>query len=567
MEIGVNIGLSDYYNQYNYLLKDIYLKNLEKEEEGGCLGTDLKIANYDFYKKDKDNIEYKKCSKKIYKKVFCHDHYRLSNYLSIINHQAEKLYSFSSKLTDLFNNKLGNNETIDNYIKKCLSPDSKNRINIFILFFSLCYDIIIRKEREALCYYFLQDEGHHNAIKIREDTLSTIQKYIDLKDISKMNLERICNYYDILGKNYWLFKILSLDNSRNYLDCLKKNSKNKITFNIINLFKRLKSKIQIKPINYECFTIEELFEKTIKDNKKIFKTLFGENDTIKLILEKLKENSETKNIELPQLTVAAPSYNILENEEINYDESEVYELETHDGIGRQRNRNDKEMKKILVMMKNYTDEMHILRDESFNKLKLVYKMIYKRLSLFTEIKSVNKEIYEKIVNTKHIFENKHTIFNNYSLIINDSIDEIITRKLNFEGSNDYLKFLLLEKNIVKLYTYGDPEEFQFYAESKINFFTDFNNKECHGLNFIIDFICENYKTMQNNFDITTIYDMSYYIKFSKIVGFEVSKKIFQEINNTNKIIKRRFYEYLELCKNYRGLYEKVKCLLKYTLDE
>lgn len=559
-EIGIDCGLINYYNRYDSILKEVYqADSLFEENEEGCFAINLKAADYSFYQKNKENMNHVRCSKKIYKKVFCEKHYKLAYYLSMINHQSEKLFSLIPAVNKIFNNHLGNSLVFRNYIKKCYSPISKSRINIFILFFSLHYDILLRKERNELCYYFTKNnEGHDNAIKIREDSLSVIKEYVNLDDISNMNLNRLCEYYDILSKNYWYFRILSLDISKTYLNSLEKNKENRIIINILNLIKK------INPSPYTMIkekypTIEELCKKVIRDNKKI-KDIFGK-ELITFLLEKTYK----KDVKEEKISTSPPTdYNLLDmipsdfHDDIDYEAPEPRRRNTLFNLS-------KETKMILSNEK----EMLGLVDKLYEKQKEIHNLSYERLLLLETLKEGDEKFKSIYKNAQILTSNIKS--NEYYNIIDNLIKDLINEKdKDKQHPSLYLKFLLLEKSITKLYIYGDAKEFKIMIDTKIDFFNKIRkNSNCGNAQLflhIIDFIYRFREYILSSYDLPIYFDTVYHLKYSEYSYMEKSK-ICQKARDKSLLIKKNVSEFLDACSEILIIHSKTTSYIDYLRDD
>lgn len=555
-KIGVDCGLVNYYNRYDSILKDIYqFDSIIEKSEDGCLATNLYVAGYSLYQKNKENMAHVKCSKKIYKKVFCEKHYKLATYLSMINHQSEKLFSLCPKMVKIFNNHLGASLAFREYIKKCYSPTSKSRINIFVLYFSLQYDILLRKERNELCYYFTKnDEGHNNAINIREDSLSVIKDYVNLDDISTMSFSKLCQYYDILSKNYWYFKILALDISKKYIQSLQKSKENRIIINILNL---------IKKINPQCGFIEEVYptiddlcKKIIRDNKKFFKDTFGE-DVCTHLLKPKKEKEE-------KISTSPPiSYNLLDNvpsdfhDDVDYEELQSYK----------RNHNPDDLKEARLILSNEKILMELI-NKFYDKMKAIHELTYKRLLLLESLKDGGEKFSCIYKNAQVLTSNIKS--NEYYNVINSVITDIITKN-DKSSSGLYLKFLLLEKSIFKLYIYGDAKEFKTMIDCKMDFFNKIKKDNIRKLEYaqvfihIIDFICQCRDIILCSYDLPIYFDTVYHLKYSEYSYIKKSEMC-QQAKNYSLEIKKNVSEYLELCSNILLTYYKTASYINYLKE-
>jgi|688.fasta_scaffold11614_1 hypothetical protein len=341
------IDFNEKYNQYNFLLKETYKKEENKYSssssssssssevkiENRCFGTNLYLSNYPKFTKEKENLVINRCTNKISKKTFCSTHLDLCTYLNNINHEHEKL--FSPKFMVQYDNLIYNHYSVEKYADLCKKKQIY-RIDIIILFFSLQYDIIIRKERDTLCYHFTKDEGHQKALQSRIKLLEKLSKHLNLDEYKDLNFYECCKYLTYLSYNYYLVLIFTLNISFKYLDNLDiVTSKEYILSDLFDIIRR------VAKVGYSSSSSQKLYgdaysliDNIVFENEKYFtEIIYPKNKFIEYFVEKNKKSiikiqeKEESSIEIFPLEEKVERVNIFEHlEDDDFIELDVIEI-------------------------------------------------------------------------------------------------------------------------------------------------------------------------------------------------------------------------------------------------
>lgn len=185
-----------------------------------CLASSLYASKYVTYEKKKD-VLFERCTEKINsKKGFCPLHTKLNDRLSSVIHIFERMEDM-----DEFNyilRVLPSKKILEKRIEEWFHSKP---VMLWIVYFFLIYEVVIREERNYVCYYFTKDEGHTTAIAIQKNAIEMMGKIlsIDYHTSALYSMENIfdvrsvCIYFDTLFLYQKEFSILSLKLSRKYI--------------------------------------------------------------------------------------------------------------------------------------------------------------------------------------------------------------------------------------------------------------------------------------------------------------------------------------------------------------
>jgi hypothetical protein len=538
------IDFIEKYNRYNFYLKETFKK--ESEESGRspekviekrCFGTNLFLSNYSKYTKEKDDIVFIRCNKKISKKTFCSIHDELCTHLNTVNHDHEKL--FSPNLIFHFDKLIHKHRSIKKYINSCMKKQIY-RIDVIILFFSLKYDIFIRKERNAVCYHFTKDEGHQKALEIRIDLLNMMTEYLNLNEYKDLSPYDCCKYLTYLSDNYYLVLIFTLNISFKYFDQLDIVKSNEYIlsdlFDIIRKSSKTSESQSESSSSSKISNAHSLIDIIVFENEKYFiENIYPKNKFVEYFIEKNKntilENSSLEILSIPNSVSKIQSIsNIFEHlEDDKFIELEIIDspqyLEEEDTIltiplKSKSKKKKKRSKNIAIQKQLIVPEIKLdIPEIDFESL-LIEKYrnlrvnVIERLVLFEEIDKIHSgrsnlrgslEItFGKLYTSPYIEEIKYqkgVAMNEYS------------RESEFRAHiTNFFRFLVMEEGMVKQeYILGSSEKLKENLKTLLDFLENVREKVDEdgltGLLWIANLFHIFNDTLRKHYETSFEYDM------------------------------------------------------------
>lgn len=304
---------------------------------------------------------------------------------------------------------LENNIKYQEYFKVILEQLS-NELYSSITFIDSFKNITMHKELfiKSLCnnwsniWFYIENKSNFPLLK-KDEYLKDIIVLGDIEDITKINKENILTKY-ISGK----FDLINLMSEENGTEKIKK-----IIKNLGVKFKNVDS------VSEDNELLEFIFENNLYEiNKTMIESIIQQKDANSL------QNIYRRNYTIIKQINYAPLYMYI-NENLNqYIEDVFLKLEN----------NDIETEEAVI---------ELLNNEQLNK-KLKHKIIDKEGVNISNITSINKELWSKVISSFKIEISWFNLINYYDFV--REIDEVVISFLNKENNCDILSKEKLNKN-------------------------------------------------------------------------------------------------------------------------